>query len=448
MTDIGEATSPSVVPLTENDPDQAPPKDKGLWRDLVAYWILGLCNNYGYVVMLTAAHDILKELEGGDGHAKSAAPLDGYDVANTTARADDVTFGYEARPCNKLSTGAILLADILPALAVKSIASFLPLAKHVRIFLCVAAAAAGFLLTAFATVEWVLFVGVIATSFSSGLGEATFLAYATYFNKNVISTWSSGTGGAGIAGSLSYTGLTGLGLTPKTTILIMLVVPGLEAAAFWLLLRHKDTDKPADISEQEAGNEKPEEIDYNTLPEDERPLENWNQRLRYIPSLFIFMIPLILVYLLEYYINQGLFELVYFPGIWLSQSAQYRWYQVIYQIGVFISRSSVNLIQFRQVWIMAVFQFLNVVYFTFEAVYYFTPSIWIIFVLILWEGLLGGGGYVNTFYRIQTDVPTARREYAMMVTSISDSVGIALAGIAAIPSHNAICDLPVPDRLL
>ncbi|XP_053680491.1 battenin isoform X2 [Anopheles nili] len=424
MTNTGDDPSPSVVPLTVDDPEQVPPKDKGLWRDLVAYWILGLCNNYGYVVMLTAAHDILKELEGDEDHAKSALK----------------------RPCNKLSTGAILLADILPALVVKSIASFLPLAKHVRVFLCVVAAAAGFLLTAFATVEWVLFVGVIATSFSSGLGEATFLAYATYFNKNVISTWSSGTGGAGIAGSLSYTGLRELGLTPKTTILIMLVVPALEAAAFWLLLRHKNTDAPAEPIED--GKEQTPEIDYNTLPENERPLTNWPDRIRYIPSLFIFMIPLILVYLLEYFINQGLFELVYFPGIWLSQSSQYRWYQVIYQIGVFISRSSVNLIQFRHVWIMAVFQFLNVVYFTFEAVYFFTPSIWIIFVLILWEGLLGGGGYVNTFYRIQTDVPAARREYAMMVTSISDSVGIALAGVAAIPSHNAICDLPVPNRLL
>ncbi|KAJ8887675.1 hypothetical protein PR048_013893 [Dryococelus australis] len=29
------------------------------WRDLLAYWLLGLCNNYGYVVMLSAAHDIL-----------------------------------------------------------------------------------------------------------------------------------------------------------------------------------------------------------------------------------------------------------------------------------------------------------------------------------------------------------------------------------------------------
>lgn len=46
--------------------DREAPRDQGLWRDLVAYWILGLCNNYGYVVMLTAAHDILKELGGGD----------------------------------------------------------------------------------------------------------------------------------------------------------------------------------------------------------------------------------------------------------------------------------------------------------------------------------------------------------------------------------------------
>jgi battenin len=31
------------------------------WRNLLAFWVLGLCNNYGYVVMLSAAHDILSE---------------------------------------------------------------------------------------------------------------------------------------------------------------------------------------------------------------------------------------------------------------------------------------------------------------------------------------------------------------------------------------------------
>lgn len=32
---------------------------RGKTRDLVAFWIFGLCNNYGYVVMLTAAIDII-----------------------------------------------------------------------------------------------------------------------------------------------------------------------------------------------------------------------------------------------------------------------------------------------------------------------------------------------------------------------------------------------------
>ena len=31
------------------------------WRDLAGFWLLGLCNNYAYVIMLSAAHDILGE---------------------------------------------------------------------------------------------------------------------------------------------------------------------------------------------------------------------------------------------------------------------------------------------------------------------------------------------------------------------------------------------------
>lgn len=38
-------------------------KDTQLWRDLLAYWIFGLCTNYGYVVILSAAHDILTRFD-------------------------------------------------------------------------------------------------------------------------------------------------------------------------------------------------------------------------------------------------------------------------------------------------------------------------------------------------------------------------------------------------
>lgn len=84
------------------------------WRNLVAFWILGLCNNYGYVVMLSAAHDILQSKFGEQNDTSS----------NDT---NDMNATYTGnRTCNTISTGAILLADILPSLAIKIMGPFLP----------------------------------------------------------------------------------------------------------------------------------------------------------------------------------------------------------------------------------------------------------------------------------------------------------------------------------
>ena len=49
-------------------------------------------------------------------------------------------------------------------------------------------------------------------------------------------------------------------------------------------------------------------------------------------------------------------------------------------------------------------QVINFVFLFFEAVYYFIPSFWITFFIILYEGLLGGGVYVNAFYAISKQV--------------------------------------------
>jgi battenin len=283
----------------------------------------------------------------------------------------------------------------------------------------------GFVIVAFAETQWLALIGVGMTSLASGLGEPTFLAYSAYFNKNVISTWSSGTGGAGIVGALAYTLLREIGLSNQQTLLVMISVPAAELLFFYFLLRKPASSK---IEDQDVG----EEVTENDVP----PMKSIKEKLIYIKTLVHFMIPLALVYLFEYFINQGLFELVYFPGIFLKGKQQYRWYQVTYQIGVFVSRSSVNIIQIRQVWMMAVLQGLNVVFFLFEAIYMFTPSIWIIFGLIFFEGLLGGGAYVNTFYRMSKEIPATRREYSMSVVTLSDSIGITIAGFLAMPAHN------------
>lgn len=39
-----------------------------------------------------------------------------------------------------------------------------------------------------------------------------------------------------------------------------------------------------------------------------------------------------------------------------------------------------------------------------EAYFHFLPSVWIMFIIVLYEGLLGGACYVNAFYRISQEV--------------------------------------------
>lgn len=156
------------------------------------------------------------------------------------------------------------------------------------------------------------------------------------------------------------------------------------------------------------------------------------------------MIPLCVVYFGEYFINQGLVELLIFDcahGFQLYVPSQYRWYQVLYQIGVFMSRSSVSIIQIGKsiLPLLAVLQLVNASGLFIQTMGRFVPHISIIFIWILFEGFLGGAAYVNTFRLVHRDIPRDKLEFSMSFVSCSDSVGILLAGFVAIPVHNFIC---------
>lgn len=97
-------------------------------------------------------------------------------------------------------------------------------------------------------------------------------------------------------------------------------------------------------------------------------------------------------------------------------------------------------------WLLTVFQFANVVIVFTEVLTYFSPTIWIIFGIVLWEGLLSGCAYVNTYYRMSVEIPEDWRKFALGVAPGFDALGITLAGIFAIPAHNAICKIPMPIR--
>uniref|UniRef100_A0A3B4H7R1 Battenin n=1 Tax=Pundamilia nyererei TaxID=303518 RepID=A0A3B4H7R1_9CICH len=97
------------------------------------YRLLGLCNNFAYVVMLSAAHDILEKQES----------------RNETASL--LHFSWQA----------VLLADILPTLFIKLFAPFVihKMPYGIRVLFCAIMAATSFLLVSFSSAVWMSILG-------------------------------------------------------------------------------------------------------------------------------------------------------------------------------------------------------------------------------------------------------------------------------------------------
>ncbi|XP_054525080.1 battenin isoform X7 [Pan troglodytes] len=318
------------------------------WKNAVGFWLLGLCNNFSYVVMLSAAHDILshKRTSGNQSHVDPGpTPM----PHNSSSRFD----------CNSVSTAAVLLADILPTLVIKLLA---PLGLHLlpyspRVLISGICAAGSFILVAFSHSVGTSLCGVVFASISSGLGEVTFLSLTAFYPRAVISWWSSGTGGAGLLGALSYLGLTQAGLSPQQTLLSMLGIPALLLASYFLLLTSPEAQDPGGEEEAESAARQP--LIRTEAPES-KPGSSSSLSLRerwtVFKGLLWYIVPLVVVYFAEYFINQGLFELLFFRNTSLSHAQQYRWYQMLYQAGVFASRSSLRCCRIRFTWALALLQ--------------------------------------------------------------------------------------------
>lgn len=57
-----------------NDPKEEK-SDTQIWRNVIAYWLLGLTTEFGYVLIISAAHDILQTF-GSDSNVIYLLPRD------------------------------------------------------------------------------------------------------------------------------------------------------------------------------------------------------------------------------------------------------------------------------------------------------------------------------------------------------------------------------------
>lgn len=388
-------------------------------RVFIAFWIFGVLNNVLYVVILSALVDLVGAL---------------------------------------VPKATVLLADVLPAFILKLVAPFfIHLVPHrVRIVMMVLLDVIGMLIVALVDSVGLKLFAITLVSLSSGGGELTFLQLTHYFNDKALKGFSSGTGGAGLLGSFFYLLFTTwLGISVKTTLLISSLVPFTFFYSFYVILPDSKSlsNNTASYSlvEEQPLNDYSSGFSISTM---EISKESWILLKDHIsstlnklkPLLIPFMLPLFTVYASEYMINQGvsptlLFDIDSTP--FTHYRDMYVVYGTLYQLGVFISRSSSSFVRIRNLYIPSFLQMLNVALFISQSLYMIIPNVWIVMVLVFYEGLLGGASYVNTFTLVSETVPLENREFAMGAVGMSDSAGIVMLASISMWLEPQLCQFQV-----
>ncbi|KAI1750401.1 Batten's disease protein Cln3 [Xylaria castorea] len=405
---------------------------------LVAFWLFGLINNVLYVIILSAAQDLVG---------------------------------------SEVPKGLVLLANILPSFVTKLIAPYFihRVPYSIRIVAFAAISSAGMFMIAFTPPDKSVgtkMVGVMLASLASGGGELSFLGLTHYYGHGSLAAWGSGTGAAGLVGAGLYVLLTDwFGFSVKNSLLASAYLPVIMLVSFFLVLPKRPLREAAKAGEyqplQDADEAASEPV--NDIPTTDaasslltpglavastaltNPKEStWSRieaNLGRAKSLFFpYMLPLFLVYVAEYIINQGVSPTLLFPlesSPFSELRDFYPMYGFLYQVGVFVSRSSIAFIRVRQLYFASLFQVGNLVLLTLHSLLNFIPNVYVVFVIVFWEGLLGGAVYVNTFAEIMENVPFSEREFSLGATSVSDSAGICVASFISMAMEVWLCNYQV-----
>ena len=168
--------------------------------------LLGLINNVLYVIILSAALDL---------------------VGPSVPKA------------------VVLLCDVIPSFLMKLCVPYFihAIPYPTRVLLISALSTLGMLLVALTpsykdggTITTKM-AGVVLASMSSGGGELSFISLTHFYGPFSLASWGSGTGGAGLMGAGAYAlATTTLGLSSKNTIFASAFLPLIMLASFFIIL--------------------------------------------------------------------------------------------------------------------------------------------------------------------------------------------------------------------
>lgn len=392
--------------------------------------------------------------------------------------------------------GVIYIVNVMPELIVKATAPFWWHLCSYRAKIGVAGVLFGaniaLVHAGFDFPVWVKLLGISLSDIGSGIGEASVLALSQFYPnpRTLLTSWSSGTGMAGILGYvLSMYVLTGLSLPLKIALGMAILLcywvsffailekpwidalrggggrgggledklndrvraqaPGRPTVNATPLLSAADPASPAGAAAADGPRSRERELDLEEMGDevgadtlgasgvDASAAMGTRAKLHLMVSLLRYVLPLMLVYWAEYAAQAGAWTAFALPaGEITSEGARdtaYQRFNLAYQVGVFCSRSSGKLFKLRVPWLWAVawVQVGLLSAFVADA----ATQWWVGETLILPAfvvGLCGGLVYVQTQVAIDTDVPPQHRELALATACAGNPAGILLADVTGL----------------
>ncbi|XP_070199541.1 battenin-like isoform X2 [Littorina saxatilis] len=291
---------------------------------------------------------------------------------------------------------------------------------------------------------------VVVVGSTAAFGENVSLGMLSRFPSHMINAWSSGTGMAGLLGGSIYVlfGCTvGNGqdkrekmhnLT-KYAFLMTTSVVLIYWLAFFVVLRLPREEPAVDVQDDHkhpssSVNDDTAPLLQDTLPDGSPEgsvisgKESTWLRIKRCLRLTVYLASnLCAVYVFEYVARGCAAKVRPASEYHVGCPELYAAIQLCYQAGVFVSRSSVQLVKIRRVEVMTGLQFINMILWVADVQFKVIP-VYLLPALMVCVGLLGGASYVNIFYMLLHDdrYPARDRELCINITAMYITLGIVI----------------------
>lgn len=400
--------------------------EDSFWKFFTVLFLIGLINNFSYVLIGTGAQSIASHF-----NKQDLMPLFQLMLVSCSIPMLAINFRYLSS-INTLARIAVTCGAMLVSFLVMS--------------LCLSTNESwGFPISLMAT----LLMGL-----AQCIGECVNLGFLKAFPSEHIVGFTSGTGFAGIAGAGAWLFCRAIGLNNTQVFLVFMPLLVVYFLSFlWLYRKGNSRDNTLQYSMVEGN--LLDTPTYNSKDLSEKPKKSEEKIAVTGNELFsialmksvwgeisFWGLNLAAVYFLEYSIITGFADRATLKYTEKNNFVKENAYEIInfcYQLGVWVSRSSLKFFKVEKVWIVTVLQAINWVIWWLEAEFLFLTE-WGEFALTLWVGCMGGLAYVNTGYLILNSekIPKEQKEAGMNITLCLNALGVLLASLFCLVLDNLI----------